>query len=152
MKKKLGLLLVAIPLLAQPAHATASLSCEVDDTSMALTISGVISRGLGARIMNFAAEGKLKAPGVADDLRALKYEQEHLVHTWLDGKDLKLLVYREREGNRHGYVQITIETKLKPKSDGEYRGRYVAEVHDLPEGASEGKTTKLRGAITCSAE
>ncbi|BAT60673.1 hypothetical protein GJW-30_1_03222 [Variibacter gotjawalensis] len=153
-KKKLLCAIAGTMMLIMPqAYATGSLHCEAEDKSLTFQVSGVVSRGVGSRIMNFKGESQIKLPKIADDLKTLSYEQDHLVHSWLSGRELKLHLYREREGEkRHGYVEIVIETTLKSKTEGAYAGKYNAEVYDLPEGASETKPVKFNGAIRCSAD
>lgn len=75
---------------------------------------------------------------------------------WLDGEDLRLLLYREREGDKpHGYVELTIETTARPGDDGEgfYDGRYSLSVFDITdENGGEGVTVTREGVVVCSAE
>jgi hypothetical protein len=138
---------------AAPVLASGGASCEIKDKSLTFEASTTISRGLGGRFTNFKGEGKVLRPGVAADLATLAFEHEHLVHTWISARELKMLVYREREGDKHGYVELTIETKPKPKEESEFRGTYELTVYDTGDNPSaEGKTVKLRGKVTCSVE
>lgn len=60
-------------------------------------------------------------------------------------------VYREREAEPHGYVDMTILTKTKGDPDeGSFDGRYELIVYEVAD--PEGKTRKFPGKVSCTAE
>ena len=75
-----------------------------------------------------------------------------LTQRWLDNRNLKLRIYRERTGEPHGHVDIVIEAWPRKDSDDiEFRGGYVLTIFDIPKAGADGKTTTLKGRVTCSA-
>lgn len=136
-----------------PAFASASLSCEASDKTMKLAIDAGISRGVGDDFFSFKGELEILAPGAPKDFRKVEFAKEHLTQRWMDNRNLKLKIYREREGEPHGYVDIVIEAWPKKDSDDiEFRGGYVLTIFDMSvKKDGEGKTTTLKGRVTCSA-
>jgi len=109
---------------AIPAAASGGLSCNAEDQSVKIVIESGVTRGMGSPIFNFRGVLEVLEKGVADDLRRTEFTGEDLAQYWLDAKSLKLLIYRERTGDKpHGYVELTIETQ--PGDDeGTYDGPY----------------------------
>ena len=137
-----------------PAAASGSLDCEIKDKSLQLTLHSGITRGLGAPFFGFKAELKTSLPNVPADLKAMEFDGEHLAQRWLNEREAKLVIYRERQGNApHGSVEITIETKRVSKDDeGRYAGTYVLQIDAAPPDGKEQKPIIARGRISCSAE
>jgi hypothetical protein len=149
-------LLVGAALIASslPAVASGSLDCSIKDKSVQIELHSGITRGMGGPFFDFKAELKTSLPSVPKDLQAVTFEMEHLAQRWLDDREAKLVVYREREGDGpHGSVEMTIETKrIKKDDEGFYAGTYVLEINETAaEGKPQPKPVKLRGRITCSA-
>lgn len=141
-----------------PLHASAGLSCEAADKTLKLALEAGISRGLGDDFFSFKGELEILAPGTPKDFRKVEFAKDNLTQRWNDSRNLKLRIYREREGEPHGYVDLVIEAWPKKDSDDiEFRGGYVLTIFDMPAkdaGAkkdAEGKTTILKGRVTCSA-
>jgi hypothetical protein len=147
-----GLALSAVIASAGLAHATGSFACSAEDKFLTFSAEGVFSHGLGARISNFTAAVDVAAKAAPTGFRKVTFDASHLVHSWLQRRELKLLVYRDQEeGEPPGYVELTLETSRSPKDETDYRGRYELTIYHLPaEKAGEGKTTKARGRISCS--
>ena len=134
------------------AHASASLSCEAGDKAVNLALEAGLSRGLGDDFFSFKGELDILAPGVPKDFRKVAFENDHLTQRWLDNRNLKLRIYRERTGEPHGYVDIVIEAWPRKESDDiAFRGGYVLTIFDIPKAGADGKTTVLKGRIACSA-
>lgn len=148
-----GVLLAGIGLMfAAPAMASGGISCSVDDSKARLELNGATSRGMGGAFFSFGAELTLADPQINADLRKIAFERVHLAQNWHDEKELKLRLYREREGDKpHGYVELLIETELS--EEGIFKGRYVADVYDMTDAKdSMAKTVKIEGAMECMAE
>ena len=143
-------------LACQPAFASGGVHCSADADGVTFEVGGGASRGMGAALFSF--EGKLDVAGqdIAADLGRMSFAREHVAQYWLDDEDLRLLLYREREGDKpHGYVELTIVTKARPGDDGEgmYDGRYTLAVFDMTEeNGGEGVTVEREGDVECSAE
>jgi hypothetical protein len=136
------------------AQASAGFSCSVEDKALKVGVEGAFSRGVGEGVINFAGKLEVLAKATPDDLRNVDLEREHLTQTWINGRDLKLRMYRERTGNAlpHGYVELVMETRQSARDELEYAGTYVLTVHHLAsEQDSEGKTFTARGKARCSA-
>jgi hypothetical protein len=137
---------------SQPAFATASLTCGASDANLVFSAASPVGRGMGGPIINLEAASDILLKDVPSDLAKLDLSK-HLVHSWLEGPDIRLHFYREREGNApHGYVELTIKTVVK-EEDGLAEGDYVLTVFSMDAAAgSEGKTLQATGKATCSLE
>jgi hypothetical protein len=138
---------------ATSAHASGGLNCEASDKAVKLALEAGISRGVGSGFFSFKGQLDILAPGAPKDFRKLEFEKEHLTQQWLDDRNLKLRIYRERDGEPHGYVDIVIEAwPRKDSEDLAFRGGYALTIFDVPKAGGDGKTTILKGRVTCSAE
>ena len=143
-------------LASQPALASGGVHCSADADGVTFEVGGGASRGMGAALFSF--EGRLEITGkdIAADLGRTIFAREHVAQYWLDGDDLRLLLYRERAGDKpHGYVELTIVTKARPGDDGEdmYDGRYTLTVFDMTvESGGEGVTVNREGEVECFVE
>lgn len=139
-----------------PAFASGGVHCSADADGVTFEAGGGVSRGLGTALFSF--DGKLEIAGkdIAADLGKTEFTREHVAQYWLDGEDLRLLLYREREGDKpHGYVELTIQTKARAGDDEEglYDGRYTLSVFDTAaDDSAEGVTARRVGDVTCFAE
>ena len=138
-------------LAANAAQASAGLSCEASDKTVKLELEAGISRGVGEGFFSFKGELEILAPGAPKDFRKVTFEKEHLTQQWLDGRNLKLRVYRERDGALHGYVDLVIEAWPRKDEEDAYRGGYTLTIFDVPKADADGKTTVLKGRVSCSA-
>ncbi len=141
---------LAVLLATAPAHASEGLSCEANDKAVKLTIEAGISSGVGSGFFSFKGELDILAPGTPKDFRKLTFGRDHLTQQWLDNRNLKLRIYRERDGEPHGYVDIVIEAWPRKGDEFEFRGGYVLTIFDIPKPGADGITTSLKGRVTCS--
>ena len=143
-------------LACQPAFASGGVHCSADAQGVAFEVGGGASRGMGAALFSF--EGRLEITGkdIAADLGRTEFARDHVAQYWLDGEDLRLLVYREREGDKpHGYVELTIVTKARAGDEGEgmYDGGYTLTVFDMTEeNGGDGVTVNREGEVECFVE
>ncbi|MBX3582020.1 MAG: hypothetical protein KF810_09005 [Rhizobiaceae bacterium] len=136
------------------ASASGGINCEARDKAVSFEVSAGVSRGLGAAIFSFDGKVTIKDKKIASDLVNTKFERDHVAQYWLDGKELRLLLYREREGDKpHGYVELGIVTKAKPgdDDDGIYGGDYTLSVFDTSN-SDEGLTVTRKGKVSCFVE
>ena len=136
------------------ASASGGINCEAKDKAVSFEVSAGVSRGLGAAIFSFDGKVTIKDKKIASDLVNTKFERDHVAQYWLDGKELRLLLYREREGDKpHGYVELGIETKARPGDDGEgvYDGSYTLSVFDTSK-SGDGVTVTREGRVSCFVE
>jgi len=141
---------------AGAAFASGGVHCSADADEVAFEVNGGVTHGMGGGLFSFAGEITIAVDGMAAELANTKFAREHVAQYWLDGEDLRLLLYREREGDKpHGYVELTIRTKARGGDDGEgtYEGRYELTVYDMTnETDGEGVTVAREGEVVCSAE
>jgi hypothetical protein len=142
---------VAMALSLADARASGGLSCTADDAFAEITIESGVTRGMGGPVFNFRATSLIRDDAVAGDLRAMAYEGEHLAQYWLDGEELRLLLYRERAEGAHGYVEI--EVRATVAEEGLYTGVYALTVFDLTgDTTGEGRRFAAEGAVECFVE
>jgi hypothetical protein len=138
------------------AFASGGVHCSADAGGVTIDVGGGVTRGMGGPLFSLEGEVAVAGEGIAADLGKTAFAREHVAQYWLDGEELRLLLYREREGDKpHGYVELTIRTKARPGDDGEgfYDGRYELTVFDMTnENGGEGVTVTREGEVVCSAE
>jgi len=134
-----------------PALATASLSCSADDKSLRFSAEGIVSHGVGEGVAQFTGELEVRLKEAPPGLRKLPLALEHLTQRWLHGREVKLRLFREREGEGQGSVELVVETRQATKDETEFSGSYVLTVSS--EEAAQGapaRTLKARGRASCS--
>lgn len=143
---------MSILLAAGPAGASGGLSCGAKDEAVNLTIESGVTRGMGSPVFNFRGEIEISNKAISQDLRKMSFERDHLAQYWLDGEELRMVVYREREGDKpHGYVEVTVRTKSG--DEGDYIGQYSVTVFDMTDATGgDGKTYNFTGRATCLVE
>lgn len=142
---------VAILLAAwAPAAASGGLGCEAKDAHVDFAVDTAVTRGMGGPFFNFKAALAITVDGVPDDLRRLALD-EALTHSWLDGKELKLQFYVERQEGDFASVDFVVEAAMV--EEGLYRGGYVLTVF-APESpaASDTGQVSATGAVVCYVE
>ncbi len=133
------------------ARASGGILCTADDAFVAITIESGVTRGMGSPVFNFRAISVIRDDAVSGDLRNTAYAGEHLAQYWLDGEELRLLLYREREEGAHGYVQIEVRTTTD--EEGLYKGSYGLTVFDMTaDTTGEGRTFRGDGPVECFVE
>jgi hypothetical protein len=136
---------------ANVAAASGGLWCDVEDKAVRIAINSGVTRGMGGPIFNFAGKLEILDSSVTENLRKAEFDSAHVPQYWLDGKELRLLLYREREADKpFGSVELTILTKAD--DEGSYAGRYALQVYDNVDGSPEGKSWNFEGEISCGAE
>lgn len=150
--RRVMLSLMSILHMAGPAGASGGLSCDAKDEAVTLTIESGVTRGMGSPVFNFRGEIEIDDKTISEDLRKTSFDRSHLAQYWLDGEELRMVVYREREPDKpHGYVEVTVRTKAG--DEGDYVGQYAVTVYDLAGTAgTEGKTFNYTGRAVCLVE
>ncbi|AZO64871.1 MULTISPECIES: hypothetical protein [unclassified Mesorhizobium] len=138
---------------AGAASASGGIWCSVDDNAaVKFEVEAGVTRGMGGPTFNFRGDLEILGRPVGDDLRKTMFEDSNLTQYWLDGKELRLLVYREHEvANTYSSVELTILTKAS--EEGVYDGRYSLAIYDGAAAADkDGKPVELTGKVSCGAE
>ncbi len=133
-----------------PAAASGGIGCEATDALLDFKVGTAVSRGMGGRFFEFHATLAIALDGVPDDLRKLTLD-EALTHSWLDGKELKLQFYIERQEGDFASVDFVVEAARV--EEGEYRGGYMLTVI-TPETpyAPDPVARTATGAVVCFVE
>lgn len=135
-----------------PAAASGGLDCTAKDKKVEFELNGGVTRGMGSPIFSFQGTVTINDKSVAADLRETSFSMEHVAQYWLDDKDLRLDLYRERSGDKpHGYVELVLYTR--PQGDeGEYKGTYEVVVYDGVADNAEARQAKFKGEVGCFVE
>jgi hypothetical protein len=135
---------------ATPALATGGFGCSAEDDSVSFHADAEMSRGMGGVIINFSASLAISLDGVPEDMRRLSLDQA-MTHSWIDGDELKLQFYTERQAEPFASVDFTVETKMI--EEGEYRGTYALAVFaEPPESDPDHDMWLAEGDVTCFVE
>jgi hypothetical protein len=109
-----------------------------------------LSGGINGGFLNFTADLQIKLGNVPIDFQSLHFDEAGASQRWLDDKDFRLRLYRERQGPS-GYVVLVVSTKAI--SEGQYQGRYELTVYAMQSASDpKGRSWEKRGEITCSVE
>jgi hypothetical protein len=146
----LAALVVAV-CVSPSAWASGGLSCTIGDASVAAEVQAGVTRGMGSPIFSFAGTLSVKANGLGADLAKTTFEQDHVAQYWLDGEELRLLLYRERMQGEHAYVQLDIRTTSDPDEESTYSGAYSLSAYEGA-GGGEGRTFEFDGKVECFVE
>jgi hypothetical protein len=94
-----------------PAMASGGVSCSNSGGPVAIELSAGITRGMGSPVFSLTAVVETKKTNVGSDLKKGSFNKENLAQYWLDDKEMKLLLYRERDGaGEFGSVELLIVT------------------------------------------
>lgn len=145
--------LIALLLSCTAASASGGLDCDADDARASFTLHGGVTRGMGGGMFDFRGELEIKDKAISEDLRKTAFERQHVAQYWFDAEDLRLDIYREREGDKaHGYVELIVMTKVGADAIA-FEGTYELIVFDTANAeGSEGKETKITGKTSCFTE
>ncbi|WP_136616387.1 MULTISPECIES: hypothetical protein [Mesorhizobium] len=137
---------------ASAAFASGGIWCDVDDAAVTFDVGAGVTRGMGGPTFNFRGDLEIKARPVGDHLRKTVFEDSNLTQYWLDGKELRLNIYHERQlADAYNYVELTILTKAS--DEGVYDGQYTLAVYDnAADTDKDGKPAELTGKVSCGAE
>lgn len=132
------------------AFASGGLWYSADDAAVTFQVEAGVTRGMGGPTFNFRGDLEIKARPAGDGLRKTVFEDSNLTQYWLDGKELRLNIYREHEvADTYSSVELTILTKAG--DEGTYDGGYTLAVYDGAAGAN-GEPVQLAGTVSCGAE
>ena len=136
-----------------PAAASGGLSCSAGDKGVTIELEGNVTRGMGGPLFGFNGTVTIKDAAVAEDLRTTRFDLVHVPQYWIDGKELRLLLYRERDADKpHGYVMVEIRTENPGEPDeGMYEGTFSVSTFDGT-GDGDPKMFDVEGKIECFSE
>lgn len=137
-----------------PAAASGGLDCSIKDKSVDFTLSSGVTRGMGGPTFNLKADLKILKKGVVEDFRAMVLDDGNRPQYWLDDKELRLIFYREREGDKP-FASVELEIRAKSIGDdaGTYNGTYKLTGDSLQgAGSAQPGRLMLKGKVSCSVE
>jgi hypothetical protein len=135
---------------ATPALASGGLSCEAKGRNASLRFDGGVTRGMGGPLFSFSGRVQIATKAVEADLRKVSLGLGNVAQYWLDAKELRLVLYREREGDQpHGYVEIIV-LATGGGDEGTYRGTFALTAYDTS--GNRERTHAAEGRVTCFVE
>ena len=154
MASRLKSWLLAAALLAVPAAASATggLGCGIDDKNVKLDFEAVFSYSDIGGLFQIRGELTVKDVRVYKTLKTFALDGSELKQQWFRGDDLKLMIYRETEGEGvpHASVKLIIEATKPPEEDFGYSGKYTLTIEPAVDG-SNAEAVTLTGDVGCSA-
>ncbi|MFK0686864.1 hypothetical protein ACFX5Q_01460 [Mesorhizobium sp. IMUNJ 23033] len=137
---------------AGAAFASGGIWCSADDAAAIFQVEAGVTRGMGGPTFNFRGDLEILNRPAGDSLRKTVFEDSNLTQYWLDGKELRLNIYREHEAApTYNSVELTILTKTS--DEGVYDGRYTLAIYDAAADTDQdGKPVEVTGKVSCGAE
>ncbi|GAB3003410.1 hypothetical protein [Mycobacterium bourgelatii] len=129
------------------AHATGGLACSIDDDNLKLDFNGVYSHSI-PKIHAVGGEFQSKLPRTPKSLQQFALDSSDLLQQWWQDNDLKLLIYRETQGDDpFASVQLVIQTNGTSNEELSYAGNYRLKLW----GASDSGQTPVtaEGKVAC---
>lgn len=138
-----------------PANASGGLSCDIQDNAVRFNVRAGVTHGMGSPTFNFKGELTVLNNKIAEDLRRATFDDGDRPQYWLDDKELRLVLYKERVADKaFGSVELTIRTAAADDDGGgSFAGTYKLSIADAAAStAGDGNTIDYAGAVTCFAE
>jgi hypothetical protein len=134
------------------ASATGGLGCTIDDANLDLTFEAIFSYSDIGGLFQIRGELASKDMRTYKALKKFALDGSELKQQWFRGNDLKLMIYRETEGEGvpHASVKLIIEATRPPEDDVAYAGKYALTVEPAVEGG-ESQAFTVEGKVECSA-
>lgn len=146
--------LLAVALIAAPAAASATggLGCGIDDANLRLDFEALYSYSDIGGLFQVRGELESKDERTYKTLQKFALGDGDLRQQWFRGDDLKLMIYRETEGNGipHASVKLIIEATKPPEEDFGFEGKYSLTVEPAVE-SGESQAFTVEGKVGCSA-
>ena len=118
---------------------------------MVSVINAAVTRGMGSPVYDLTGSVEAVDAAAPADLAKTEFSREHLAQYWLDGQDLRMVLYRERGPEApHGYAELTIRARAD-EEDG-YSGDWELSIFDGTGDQPEGKSWMFGGKANCTVE
>ena len=137
----------------RPASASGGLACNAGEKAIAFSVEGGVSHGMAGSLFNLSGDLRVSHASVAQHMRQTTFALQHVAQYWLDGRELRLTLYREGgEGEPHGFVRVDVRTGAQgDPEDGAYAGRFFVTLLDA-NGRSDPGEFRAEGRIECFVE
>ncbi|QUR65783.1 hypothetical protein [Mycobacterium spongiae] len=140
--------MVGVVLGPATASATGGFDCRIDDNNLELDFTGSYGRSIPS-IHTVSGEFQSKDARTSKSLREFRLRSSDLLQQWWQGNDLKLLIYRETQGeNPFASVELIIETSQLPSDDSRYAGNYTLTMWPPVDGGADPGV--VEGEVGCS--
>ncbi|MGN6311084.1 MAG: hypothetical protein ACTHNN_16215 [Xanthobacteraceae bacterium] len=135
------------------ANASGGMACDIDDATVQLNVRAGVTHGMGSPTFNFRAELTVLNDKIAEDMRRVTFDVGDRPQYWLDDKELRLVLYKERVIDKaFGSVELIIRTTADDDG-GSFAGTYKLSIADATASTgSDSNTIDYTGAVTCFAE
>jgi hypothetical protein len=144
-------LVVASLFACSTANAMGGVWCNADDRDVTISFQAAQTHGVIAPLQNVTARLQANMGGVPAAFRDMKFGQSDIGGYWLDGKEFRLKLNRERNSKVRGYVVLIIKTLAVEELD--FRGKYdLTMVMRNPRLGGDDRTWTAGGDIACSAD
>jgi hypothetical protein len=155
MASRLKSWLLAAAFLAAPvtASATGGLGCGIDDRNIKFDFESVFGYSDIGGLFQIRGELNVRDARVYRTLKTFALDGSELKQQWFRGDDLKLMIYRETEGDGvpHASVKLVIEATRPPEEEEfGYSGKYALTIEPAVDGSNSEAFT-VTGDVGCSA-
>jgi hypothetical protein len=154
MKKTIAFFSLLAGLAALPgiASATGGLGCGIDDKNAKLEFESLFSYSDIGGLFQIRGEMQVKDERVGKTLQKFTLEETDLKQQWFRDNDVKLMLYREAEGDGVPFasVKLIIEATKPPEEDFGYAGKYWLTIAPVAD-AGESQSVTFEGKVGCSA-
>lgn len=139
---------LAIGLAPGTALATGGLACSIDDNNLRLDFNGVYSHSI-PKIHAVSGQFQSKDARTPKSLQQFALDSSDLLQQWWQGNDLKLLIYRETQGeDPFASVELIIEATSPSNDESRYDGNYRLKLLRSVDGAQTPVT--VAGKVGCA--
>lgn len=141
-----------IACLPATASATGGLGCGIDDKNLKMDFEALFSYSDIGGLFQIRGTFESKDPRTYETLRKLDISGADLKQQWFRDKQLKLMIYRETEGDGVPFasVKLIIEADQPPDEEFAYAGTYKLTIEPATQG-SESQAFTVEGKVGCSA-
>lgn len=137
-------LAAALLLFPVQAWATGDLGCEIDDENLKFDYSTLINRGmrlfLGGDVRFESAH-----PEILPELRKMDQKKLHLMHSWYDDHEIRLMLYAEHQDDKVDFAAIRLTVIAPVNENDDYVGTYTLEVEGSKKVVISGQASCLVG-------
>lgn len=134
------------------AQASGRIYCAVDDAYIKMSLESGFDAAGGNKLIHFRGVLTLKDSKVPGLVETMLLNSGMLRQRWMDGKDLRLLVYSETSGDGpFAALELTIETSATASDPDRFEGRYAVMIETAEKKSSTPRETAMsrEGNLLC---
>jgi len=133
-------------------QAAGRIYCAVDDAYIKMSLESGFDAAGGNKLIHFRGALTLKDSKVPGLIETMLLNSGMLRQRWMDGKDLRLLVYSETSGaGPFAALELTIETSATASDPNRFEGRYAVVIETAEKKTSTPRSTAMsrEGNLVC---